>query len=658
MRCLGREERIMIVFHYGLRAPTENADDARREVRAGYDYRRTMARLERDRRDALRMVHWSLGGEEYAAAELALSTAQEAVFAAYAAQKAAPSDAARADVERAREDARRCREALEALRRRADRSHEGRALRALIVEEHNRALKAAYAERPCTWGTAALIKRAHDAACGDRYGLYGDDGLRPLNIWVPPYDGTGAIRVQLMGGASPESVHGANTFLQIRRAPPSTGPAFDLDAIVKNGPNRGRTKREVLAEHPDTPATSEKRQAKRDKRLLAMRIDSDGSGKPIFAAWPMIYDRPIRGVVKEASIHVRMLGGHEHWSASIACDVDDSARDPQLGHGAVAVDLGWRRVPGGLRVACAVGEDGAEHELILPDEILESLDYASAVRSIRDRNRDRAVAAVLSLRDIAPDWYREATRYAYVWRDSTRLARLAREWASRRFDGDGDVYDRLEWWGGDTRDAHWKPGLEGWRRQDKHLWQIEAHVRDKAIGRRNDLYRRWIVSLARRYDTIVFEDCDLAEIAKRYPGDNADRAQSQRQVAAVGELTVIAASTFRRMGGCGKARTESYYSTHECPDCGTRTSFDASRSIHWTCSGCGVVHDQDRSAARVILSRERWCDAQSTERARIRSKSCVCHVKKEPHFAKLKRLKAEKLAREQTARELGSDAAE
>ncbi|MEV5825162.1 zinc ribbon domain-containing protein [Spirillospora sp. NPDC052242] len=52
--------------------------------------------------------------------------------------------------------------------------------------------------------------------------------------------------------------------------------------------------------------------------------------------------------------------------------------------------------------------------------------------------------------------------------------------------------------------------------------------------------------------------------------------------------------TFARVG-------RAFPSSQLCSECGRRDGPKALHVRHWTCTGCGMVHDRDVNAARNIL---------------------------------------------------------
>src|SRR6185295_8157008 len=107
--------------------------------------------------------------------------------------------------------------------------------------------------------------------------------------------------------------------------------------------------------------------------------------------------------------------------------------------GIVGIDMGWRKVDQGLRVAAWHGSDGDQGTLILPQKLLDKAAYSERLRSIRDTIfndvRDRLATWLSANADIVPLWLKEATESIRQWRSQSRLAATVLRWRENRFTG-------------------------------------------------------------------------------------------------------------------------------------------------------------------------------------------------------------------------------
>lgn len=571
---------------------------------------------------------------------------------------------------------------------------------------------------------AAWLKRAARAASGLFSGTYqfvegaADDAARkmPLYDGVEPNDpcfvrwtGDGAVAVQIDNGGVPcADIFGNDTRLRVDPVDEGTWWALRQRDVVltvderrlradlppigwgstlppEERVTRWRTRPALERERDPRPRDPEDQRVpgrRGPHTMLRMRVGSDGRAA-IWGVWPMIMHRglPEGGTIKRATVHVRQLAGttnrghgtvrREEWYVTITVqlpDVADAPRVRRCGEGAIAVDLGWRQVGEENRVAAWHGEDGRADELRLDARVLTGLRKADEIRSIRDQNFNSArgvLATWLREHEDVPDWLREATRFLGQWKASAKLAMLALRWRDARFPGDDEAFGRRPT-ADEIRSGVRGAGIEGWRHQDKHLWEWEESQRTGALRHRREVYRRFAADIARGYRTLVIEDFDLSKMAKRAPRGGAaenETARSNRHAVATSELRICMINAFRDRGGA-EEKVPARDTTRTCNVCGLVETFDAAAMIHHACTGCSAVWDQDDNAAINMLARwdklrrERSADAQNPGAARNEQKPNGSGAVKRSRWARARRLAPEREARKGTAREAVDNAAE
>jgi hypothetical protein len=624
----------MRVYKYGLLAPTENAEIVREQMRAAHRYRNTLVEIERGRRDALRTEMASFG--DVAALEDAAHRTDAAVGEAVRAVKAHKAthrtntipDDLRANLDSARVAKRDAVQAWREVRARIRADEQAQLRFDAINDAASELRKNAYLHSGLYWGTRAIVDDADQAA--RKAPLY--DGVEPSGPRFLRFDGDGALSMQLQEdpndgqqGYTVASLYGDNARARI---------ASRVE-VSRNG--RGKAK------------TEGSRRSNR-ARMLMLRVGSDDRD-PVWAAWPMIMHRPLPegGRVKRVTVHRHHVGPREDWSVTLT--VDDSAT-PQVRAtraGAVAINLGWRVVPEGIRVVTWVGEDGGEGHITLDARTLSGVAKADELRGTRDDNFNAARAALvtwiearrLALLDV-PEWFVEATRTLSDWKSPARLAALARQWRSLHLDDDAD------------EEAY--SALERWRYRDHHLWTWETSQRTGALRHRQDVFRVASARLAARYDVLVYEDFDLREPAKRRapdaPRDN-EGARANRQAVAPSECRSALINAFR---GAVDKRSAAFL-TQTCHACGVVEAFDAAAKVWHRCEHCGALWDQDLNLARNLLAHhigERSSGGESAGPAREAETSVI----PETRWTKARRLRAEKDARKEGARKAQDNAAE
>jgi hypothetical protein len=315
---------------------------------------------------------------------------------------------------------------------------------------------------------------------------------------------------------------------------------------------------------------------------------------PVFAVVPVVYhrDMPADGIIKWVYLQKRRgTGVFWKWELLVVIarpggwPIPDAAAD-----GTVGIDLGWRVVPGGLRVARWVASDGASGELVIPDADLERWSRPEANRSARDHAMNMTVPVLADWldenADKVPDWLKARAETLRQWRSQARLAALVRDWSHNRFPGDGAVY-------GD---------MAAWLRVDTRDFNSESGERLRAVRWRDDYYRNFVARLRRQYRTAAVEDADWSDLARRADpedarGDGNETARRNRVIAAPGRLAQLIRDGFAEV-----RRVESEYTTQRCCVCGKLDAFDAEVELVRTCRHCDDRRDQDDRAAQNLLA--------------------------------------------------------
>lgn len=314
--------------------------------------------------------------------------------------------------------------------------------------------------------------------------------------------------------------------------------------------------------------------------ILWLRVGSEGRA-PVWTKVPVIMHRPLppEARIKDVFLHRRKIGTKSKWSVQF---VLNNVREKVAGgKGIVGLDVGWREVEGGLRVAYYTGNDGDASQFLLPDRVRPDLDKCSELQSLRDERFNAIVAEIKAVRDTLPEWLQEATQYIHSWKNPARLAKLAIRWRDSRYAGDEFLYARVE----------------GWRAQDKHLLEWQSNQRLQAIDHRLDEYRKLAKRLSRKYKHIVIEDIDLKELATATPQDeyNVKKERLNRLRASVRSLH----GALKDSGMEVIVVDREFPSSKRCHSCGQLNEID-SGPVH-TCGGCGQTWDRDFNAAMNLM---------------------------------------------------------
>ena len=594
----------MIVMKYGLKPPSHNAELVRSQLLLAHRYRNTLIEIERGRRTAVRGVMENVGDipRLKAAVMAARFRVQEATKMVKDHKSKNKTRKVPENLRTELDDARIARrDAVAAWRKSKAEARTPDVVRQLdqINDKANELVRSARAHCGVYWGTYLLVEAAMDESID--MPLY--DGTEPNDPRFLRWEGEGRVGVQVQGGMATDLIYAQDTRVRLEKVVDKLG-------------------------RPNSPY-----------RILWLRVDSDGR-KPVWARWPMKMHRPLpEGLIKRVCVQVRKIGPREEWTVQFTVDNELSIRP--CGYGAVAVNLGWRKVDGGIRLAFATDGQGETSELVVTDRMISSLRKASDLRAVRDIRFNQArdnLREWIAGRQL-PVWFQERTKHVHAWRTPGRLASLVTYWRDHRWDGDEEGYTTFE----------------RWRYRDHHLWTWECDQREKSKRRRRDLYRVWSARLAERYNVIVVHEHDLSEVAKKPAcdedqGDN-EMARSNRHLVAPSELKKALVNAKKtRDGSTVQMPVEPI--TQTCNVCGQPEPFDTSKQVMHTCSSCGARWDQDHNASINLLTwySERSGDAKVLGSAR---KLKVLDEKGKPKESKrdrIARLNKDKKARLETAR--------
>lgn len=295
--------------------------------------------------------------------------------------------------------------------------------------------------------------------------------------------------------------------------------------------------------------------------------------------------------IKEITVTRQKIAAKTRQAVVLTATRNAPPPEPPQGKPAVAIDLGWRRLADGIRVATAVTDDVRVEFAICPEDVIERLAAADGIRMRRDELRNAIIDRLCAI-----DWSAAPPRLAEA------AARLRRRPAAS-FGRIARV--ALVW-----RDhAAWRPddlaAAEAWRHADARQWEIEAHTRDAAIARRTDAYRKEAAAIADMAGVLIIEDFDIAAAARieTAAGDETTQVAAMRHY-----RTVAAPGEFRRWLLIQAAKRGVPVVVHEgrsnAPhaDCGTTHAVRDETALRQYCPACGAYYDVDVNACRVMLA--------------------------------------------------------
>jgi transposase len=369
--------------------------------------------------------------------------------------------------------------------------------------------------------------------------------------------------------------------------------AIDREPITYGRPNGycARTKRPQEAD----PASG-------SYCRLRMTLFTRGR-KPRHVTWPIFVHRPFPDMLQfpdktriQKVIVTRRRRAHEwSWHAvfhlRVPKQIMSLIRKPAPDKNACGIDVGWRMVEDGLRVATLADSQGGREFLVLPKEIIEAVRHHENLQG----ERDKALAALLpTLR--AVDWEIAPSPLGSLARP-VRATKLSPE----------SLYDLVLAW---RKMPEWAPEAlaqaDAWLSEDKIRNQYLVNTRRRALARRLDIYRNAAKRWTERYGVIGIEDLDLKTLlAKETPdGKPQDAVRWYAKLAAPGLLLATIRHAASKTGS--RVHEHDGKSTWPCAACrkeGRNTVVTPSdpAALIQSCPH-GHVWDQDENAADNLLA--------------------------------------------------------
>lgn len=392
------------------------------------------------------------------------------------------------------------------------------------------------------------------------------------------FDGTGRFTCQIQGGMTTEQLlNGDHNIASLRLV--SSGEFSEISG-----------KRPPALWLQEVGSRKDSRQYGVLKVTVYTFADAEGKHQRRFLSIPVILHRPLpeTGDLKEFTVTRKRVGATYNWNVTFTYT---QPKQPSPKHDGMScgINMGWKRVPGGLRIASIVPERGAATHIVMPQSIVDDLVYVSGLKSRVDTmTNDNFSWLKENVRDVPPELEEQ---YLTIKRAKSshpvKYAKFVNTWRTQVPEFSPEL----------LREAELR------RKAAKRLMNELHHKRDKVLARRKDFYIKQAKVLAEKYSYIVIDDMDLREFAKLENDKGeytelSDVARSMRTMACISEfrewLVKQAVKT-----GCIIDR-KMVAQTVTCNECGHVNT--RSLSVMWTCAGCGSVFDQDENAAANLLA--------------------------------------------------------
>jgi ribosomal protein S27AE len=261
---------------------------------------------------------------------------------------------------------------------------------------------------------------------------------------------------------------------------------------------------------------------------------------------------------------------------------------------ACGIDLGFRQVKKGLRVATLADSSDRLRYYILDQAWLDSMNYVEAIQSDLSETANSVWAQLRLILTELQD-YPEPLRERIIGmlkagaKTPIRAMRAMHRTLSNEPNLMPDALKLLD---------DWKKSI-GRRTKEMH------DLRDKLINRRKDIYRNIACEIAREYTHVRIANLQLKDMVKVKRNDGSDNKLAEiprknRNRAALAELTLYIQQACIKSGVTFE-KIDTKYMTRTCSNCGHLNSADEG-DLSLSCGGCGAVYDQDDNAARNYLN--------------------------------------------------------
>ena len=137
--------------------------------------------------------------------------------------------------------------------------------------------------------------------------------------------------------------------------------------------------------------------------------------------------------------------------------------------------------------------------------------------------------------------------------------------------------------------ARRKPSSRGWWEAQRRIDAIHRRI----TGLRNNLHHQVSLALVRKYHTLGIESLNVADMIRA--------GLQSRDLSDAGISTLLNQICYKSdWYGTRIVEADRWYpSSKTCSACG-KYNAELDRQLHWSCPGCGVIHDRNLNAARNL----------------------------------------------------------
>lgn len=575
--------------HYGLGTPIDWGDDVSDELWRQNRLWNTLVEIERDNRDGYSaLIDGAPAVAEIAAQIKPLEEERSALLEARAQRRAKARAKTSADVpsdERRLTEIRKELAPLYAQRKaKSAQARKERADELTALEAQRKAyVKTARQHSGCWWCNYNAVLDSYAAARSKAI----KEGAR-LNFHR--FGGRGRLTNQIIGGVSVEDMlAGRHSQVSIR-----------ISQEKARRHNRGRVNGWLTV----TAFTGRDAEGKHFRRNVT---------------FPIYLHRPLPPWAQIKVVTVNIPGRDDVRRPTVTFTLRGSAGERAgMGMESAGVNLGWKQVSGGLRVATVQYGAGSAEHLLLPDEWLAKLDRLERIQGELDDSASRMQAKILDAIADWPAWSEGVSLDGvpeWVHRDLTSLRRAKRANIHRLVPLALRILLHCEEHPEDIKALHpLIDDIRAWRNVNGRKLKALKHGRDKTANHRKYLYLNVAARLAERCDIVALDGTSLKEAAilVTEAGDENplhQEARTNRVRASTYELRLAMQQAMAKRKGRLIAHKGKI---NQCSACSSTNLNGDSLDLIRSCNSCGAVFDIDENAARNLLAAAE-CERSSGE---------------------------------------------
>lgn len=344
------------------------------------------------------------------------------------------------------------------------------------------------------------------------------------------------------------------------------------------------------------------RKAREGWRRYRLRIKVAGGAREdskVYADFDLIMHRPIPdgAQINNAKLMRNRVGDKFKYTVNFSVRVPEAPLGPKKPADAVGVDIGFRRLLGGvIRAATIAGtaKDARFQTIDLPKDYLDRVKHIETLQSELDDAAaalGKVIKPLLKAGAVLPE---DHPRYPFIKRIAAAPKNVTMSFEQ--------AYKLGKWLKNQPGALPQKVEEEAvkWWETNSRSYREMHHLRKKTLARRKEEYRIIAADLVSRGLPIGIEEIDLDDFAEVRDRDNelSDKARRQRFMVSNSEL-IGAIENAARREGVDVIPVPARNTSKRCSAC-NKINKNLKSELKWSCPACGAAHDRDENAALNI----------------------------------------------------------